>query len=425
MTCEVAVLNKFAVVIAADSAVTSTNGLGEERYSKGGNKIFQLSHKQPIGIMVFGSAGVCGMPWEVIIKAYRGEHLKDNEFDSVERYAEDFFSFLQSAVSPISTGIRETSYLATLQGVALAVLQRLEAEDPGIVDVSLPPQQRQQSAAAAWGKILASINALPFKSDQLEAAEARTIAAPPQAFRQAVEDGLQNSVFAGLLAPNALIELACKWFYRQHEMFQAPTGVVIAGYGKLEYFPCVIEYAVSGFVGDEFVCKEGRRSTVTNESPGGILPFAMTSAVEAFMRGVGADVFYRVDAAYGQFAVDFARSMLGAAQVAEPADFAHAAKQSQRAFGHAWYGQVLASHFGPLEAVIASLPLEEMTHLAETLVTLESLKERVTSPKQSVGGPIDVAVITKAEGLVWIKRKHFFDSDKNLRFLLRQRAIYM
>ncbi|NKA07222.1 hypothetical protein GO298_02835 [Ralstonia solanacearum] len=424
MTCEVAVLNKYAVVIAADSAVTTTNGYGEARYSKGGNKIFQLSHKEPVGIMIFGSAAVCGMPWEVVIKAYRGEHLQDNKFDSVTEYAENFFSFLKSAASPISAAVRDASFHSVLQRVALTILQRIEDDDPEIGNDQVPLAVRQQKASAAWTKVVAAIDSLPTASPELQAAETKSIAAPPQTFRQDVEKGLKVGVLSGIITPDELVTSTCRWYFRQYELFQPTTGVVIAGYGKLEYFPCIVEYSVSGFVGDEFVCREVRRTHVTNEAPGAILPFATTSAVDAFMRGVGADVFFQVGAAYERFAVDFARSMLKAAQVAEPASFEQEAEKSQIEFGRTWYGNVLASHFSPLEAVIASLPLEEMTHLAETLVTLESLKERVTSPKQSVGGPIDVAVITKAEGLVWIKRKHFFDSDKNLRFLLRQRAIY-
>ena len=40
-----------------------------------------------------------------------------------------------------------------------------------------------------------------------------------------------------------------------------------------------------------------------------------------------------------------------------------------------------------------------MAEFAETLINLQSLKEKVTKPSQTVGGPIDVAVITKSEGL--------------------------
>ena len=80
----------------------------------------------------------------------------------------------------------------------------------------------------------------------------------------------------------------------------------------------------------------------------------------------------------------------------------------------------MQEHYLPLRRIIGGLAIEEMSELAETLVMLESLKEKVTSRTQSVGGPIDVAVITKAEGLVWIKRKLFFDPEINQRYFLRQ-----
>ena len=48
----------------------------------------------------------------------------------------------------------------------------------------------------------------------------------------------------------------------------------------------------------------------------------------------------------------------------------------------------------------------------------------VTKPSETVGGPVDVAVITKNEGLVWIKRKLFFDPGLNSRYLQRQAGLY-
>lgn len=90
----------------------------------------------------------------------------------------------------------------------------------------------------------------------------------------------------------------------------------------------------------------------------------------------------------------------------------------------AWKRENWRLNFNPLVQVILSLSIQEMAHLAESLLGLESLKERVTLPSESVGGPIDVAAITKSEGLVWIKRKHYFEADLNLRYATRlQRAI--
>ena len=51
--------------------------------------------------------------------------------------------------------------------------------------------------------------------------------------------------------------------------------------------------------------------------------------------------------------------------------------------------------------------------MAEALVNLTSLRKRVTAEADTVGGPVDVALITRGDGLVWIKRKAYFDGQLN------------
>ena len=75
MTAEVAILNKTAVALAADSAITFS---GNKIFNTG-NKLFTLSKYQPIGIMIYGNAEFMGVPWETIIKFFR-EHLFHKSF---------------------------------------------------------------------------------------------------------------------------------------------------------------------------------------------------------------------------------------------------------------------------------------------------------------------------------------------------------
>lgn len=84
-----------------------------------------------------------------------------------------------------------------------------------------------------------------------------------------------------------------------------------------------------------------------------------------------------------------------------------------------WFNAAWEAHAKPLLPVVGPLPIDEMANLAETLVELESLKEKVTKPTESVGGPIDVAVISKSDGFIWIKRKHYFEGTLNPRFFHR------
>lgn len=82
--------------------------------------------------------------------------------------------------------------------------------------------------------------------------------------------------------------------------------------------------------------------------------------------------------------------------------------------------KLINSHTMPLRRVIGLLPIGELADLAEILVSIELLKERVTSITESVGGPIDVAVISKSDGVIWIKRKHYFEQKMNPRYFTRK-----
>ena len=70
MTAEVIVLNREAVAMAADSAVTVKHPEGTKIFTSA-NKIFALSVDRSIGVMVYGSATLMGLPWETIVKVYR------------------------------------------------------------------------------------------------------------------------------------------------------------------------------------------------------------------------------------------------------------------------------------------------------------------------------------------------------------------
>lgn len=90
MTAIVGVLNKHAVAIAADSAVTMGN---THKVVNSANKIFTLSKYHPVAVMTYSSAAFMGVPWDIIIKGYR-EQLKKKSFANLEMYVSDFMKYL-------------------------------------------------------------------------------------------------------------------------------------------------------------------------------------------------------------------------------------------------------------------------------------------------------------------------------------------
>ena len=87
------------------------------------------------------------------------------------------------------------------------------------------------------------------------------------------------------------------------------------------------------------------------------------------------------------------------------------------ALGKGIEGYTREMHSHPIVEIVAHLPKEELAAMAEALVNLTSFKRHVTGQAETVGGPIDVAVISRGDGLIWIKRKHYFEPGLNPHFL--------
>jgi ATP-dependent protease HslVU (ClpYQ) peptidase subunit len=63
--------------------------------------------------------------------------------------------------------------------------------------------------------------------------------------------------------------------------------------------------------------------------------------------------------------------------------------------------------------IIAPMPIKDAIDVAEFLVQTTINFSKFTPGAPTVGGPIDIAAITKHEGFKWIKRKHYYNSDIN------------
>ena len=59
------------------------------------------------------------------------------------------------------------------------------------------------------------------------------------------------------------------------------------------------------------------------------------------------------------------------------------------------------------------MPIQDAIKFVETLVYVTIQMSKFVPGAQTVGGDIDIAVITKHEEFKWIKRKHYFNKKLN------------
>jgi hypothetical protein len=425
MTAEIAIMNRTAVVLAADSAVTVTSwkdGKQERRYFKGANKLYELAKSGPVGLMIYGSAGLQGVPWELPIKAFR-EFLAHEQFDHLATYPERFFEFVQHNDKLFSDEAKNKE-LVGIVGAAHFRLQLIVAKHAGYASVEEMENVSDQEIDAALAQAEAEVDAMPlpdlFDQADIANAAAKTTAVltteVPASVLLFSQQASRSYLIPRFIA--ALAQLAVKEFLD----YADETGVVIAGYGKEDFFPALEVYDCYGFLGDRLILRRHDPRMMDASSPAVIQPFATTHMIDTFRMGVAPDVLGNTYRSTTKALSDLGARVMAECAPQTPISEARMEELVNQAHGEhtdRWYREIRNQHVFPLSNIIHSLPLPDMAALAKSLIELESLKERVTKPSESVSGPIDVAVISKHDGFVWIDRKHYFKPELNRRFFTR------
>jgi hypothetical protein len=407
VTTEIAIMNRQAIALAADSAVT----IGRQRVWKNANKLFSLAPFNDIAIMANGSGEFVGFPWETIIKSYRLK-VGRRAFQTVDACAKDFISFLRSG--PFNNiGLEKVS----INYLFVKEIERLRAKccpdgPKGAFRDALRGEINNARGKAEKQNIVLheSLDAV-FSADILQFCN--------ETFKCHIPKGILKS-----------IEILCGEIYRRSIVSGAETGLAFAGFGSDEYFPSLISYIVDGkyntIVRAWYDEESSHDINEQNASEGVIVPFGQYDIATLFLEGI-ASSHLRWMRAYAKKVLKQKSDQLIKDYVKDDSERVVEAELQKKSddiiiseFTKEFDSYKDKSLVQPIMKVVSSLPKEEMAIMAESLVELTALRRRVDSPVESVGGPIDVMIISKGDGLVWIKRKHYFDISFNRDFAIRK-----
>lgn len=430
MTCEVVVLNRFGLSLAADSAVTfSSNhpgGSEAETYSSGVNKIFQLTEREPVGVMVYNAAALQDVPWELILKSFRAK-FGSRSCARLADYKKELADYVEQQQELFPPLFREKKLMEQIERSALIFIGELRNTCPVLLD-------KNQAAAhpAEWNAFFqataSQVTNIPlphfFAIQDVDDAQAKFETWISQGLNDYAAQQSDIDHLAPYVSTPAVAKLVIEAVFKFYKtVFGGDyTGVVIAGYGNDDFFPGYVEMKYYGFVGGKLVWHEESEEAISHDQASAIEAFATKSMVETFLTGVAPTTWSSAISGFQQQVEQVCNEVLGRLGGSLPkADIDSISQSALQRFQTHWNDARRSGHYAPLVGVVAGLTVEELAELAENLVMLESLKEKVTRRTQSVGGPVDVAVITKAEGLVWLKRKLFFSPELNHRYFARQK----
>ncbi len=421
MTAEIAIMNKEAVALAADSAVTLP---GAEKIFTSANKIFNLSKYHPVGIMVYGNASFMSVPWETIIKIYRSG-LGEKGFDSLEEYADDFLSFLNRDKKMFPESEQEKYvqervyiYFYLISEQIKKRIEKVQSEKNEVSEDEIKGiiSEVVEERLNIWKN---ADFALSIPKDHIQKLLNKY---------ETIINEAKKEVFKGIskVTSGQLTEIAVSLFVKFPDTtsYSKLSGVVIAGLGKKDIFPSLKSFLIEGMANNCLKYKKYGHTKITFENGAAIVPFAQSEMVYTFMQGIEPNYNMILDEYLAQIFKEYPEAIIDSIDKLNDGEKSDL-KQKLKDIGikeFQKYKEKMKNYRGekyinPVLDVVASLPKDELAAMAESLVNLTSFKRKVSMEAETVGGPIDVAVISKGDGFIWIKRKHYFEGVLNPQFL--------
>ena len=288
MTAEIAILNRNAVAMAADSAVTLQLSGGQKIYNTV-NKLFTLSKYRPVGIMVYGSGDFMQIPWETIIKMYRAD-LYDRKYTRLEDYASDFIDFFERENILFPEDLQSESASNYLRYGFYRLRHTIDKEVQSLIKTlgSIDEEQVKTLVRDKVTEFLAELEKLEnlpsFGADDFTECARKC----DRDIRNVIEE-----VFEKLPVRESVEDLQragplilCKRLPRPDY-----SGVVIAGYGEKDVFPTLLAYECECVINNKlrYVQTNHVKIGTTRETAtvvASVVPFAQREMVNRFMEGV-------------------------------------------------------------------------------------------------------------------------------------------
>jgi len=423
MTAVVGILNKQAVAIAADSAVTIGGNNGRKIFNKA-NKLFTLSKEHPVGIMIYNTASFMGTPWETLIKVYR-QQLRDKSFPTIREYQENFIEFIRSKNFYTTSDIQNELFESFALSIINIVIDEIAQMHSDLIDNPTSDNQaifikhfelQIDKIIQRWNQsndycpefvdytfemfdtysvdIFNRLNQIRFVQNGFDISEGLLLKT-------------KQAVFAVLRAKEALTSF---------------TGLIFTGFGEDEIYPQLIPVNISMVVDNRlrFYIDDNRVASISNAHNGAVRPFAQTDVIDTILSGIDPSLdniylnnFESLFKKYNQAILDsigdsnplLSQQIQNLDTVAIVNEFNRLNQEIKQ-----------ENYISPLMNAVSNLAKEDLAEMAESLIYLTYLKRRITFAEESVGGPVDVAVISKGDGFVWIKRKHYFRPELNQHF---------
>ena len=408
MSVGVCIINRNGIALAADSAGTYT---GNKMFYNSMNKVFSLSRKYVYGAITYGATTIYNVSIDQVLKEFR------TYLDSREHIS-DFFEILPLFEAFINQNSSYYKFDLAEANHCNGLIKDL------VVD---------------WGNKIKTVatevdaeNKISEILNQLETVMRGSLKIDNYDVSAYIKTTYNDyfNMLIGMIVPelnNFPTQKECFWDYICNYFNLSLTnetnnymGLFFAGYGHCDAFPKFTHIELYRVVGGKIKYRLVENYEESNNHAQ-IVPLAQPDVILTFCKGISnrfinyipqkveSIINSKIDAWPDTFTID-QKTALKTSLSSSKAEIASAINTT-----------IQNDNVKPILDSVQLIPLPEMGFLAESLVNITSLKRTfaIDGNQQTVGGPTDVAVMSKGDGFVWIKRKHYFDKQMNPDYIMK------
>lgn len=408
MSVGVCIINRNGIALAADSAGTYT---GNKMFYNSMNKVFSISRKYVYGVITYGATVIHNVSIDQVLKEFRTFLDSKSEVNDFFEILPSFVEFIEQKNNYYKFDTAETNHCYELIKVLISdwgkkIKNVITTDDVAaqIDDILNDLSAVMQGAIKIENYDVSSHIGTTYKSDF---------------------DSLINMIVPELNNYPAQKErfwnYICEYFNLSltNETSNA-MGLFFCGYGKNDAFPKFTHIELYNVVGGKVKYKLIENYEESNNQAQ-IVPLAQKDVILTFCKGIS-NTFIN-------YIPQKVESIINAKIDAIPDIFTDSQKGElkeallsvKNELASAIDTTIQNSNVMPILNSVQLIPLAEMAFFAENLVNMTTLKRTfaIDGNQQTVGGPTDVAVLSKGDGFVWIKRKLYFDGQLNPNYALR------
>ena len=403
MSTGVCIINRNGIALAADSAGTFT---GNKMFYNSMNKVFSLSRKNVYGAITYGSTCIYNTSIEQILKEFRIYLDEREEIDDFFEILEEFTKFVEYKNKYFKFDVLEKYDCESLiKGLVVDWGNKIKScigeEDPKekIHNILSDLQEHIRNSIKIDGYDV---------EDYIK-----------EAYREEYENILNVVVPEIKDYPEEKEQfwtmISSYFNLSLNREIDKCIGLFFAGYGKNDAFPKTIHIKIYTAVNGKLKYKVIKKFEESNQNAD-IIPLAQSDVILTFCKGIS-QYFINYIPQKTEEIINTKIDVLPESFTDEQKAFLKKHMLScKNDISSSIDATVHSKNTKPILDSVQLIPLPEMALLAENLVNITSLKRTfaIDGNQQTVGGPTDVALLSKGDGFVWIKRKLYFDKDINM-----------